>query len=66
MSVALFVAVALSAVVMFGLGVAKSRLTGRSPIRSGLEIVALVFAASLGGWIFGSLLPRALGLAGVM
>ena len=65
-SVALFVAVALSAVVMFGLGVAKSRLTGRSPIRSGLEIVALVFAASLGGWIFGSLLPRALGLAGVM
>ena len=65
-SVALFVAVALSAVVMFGLGVAKSRLTGRSPIRSGLEIVALVFAASLGGWIFGSLLPRALGFAGVV
>ena len=63
--VALPIAVAFSAVVMFALGVAKSRLTGRNPIRSGLEIVALVLAASVGGWIFGSLLPRALGLAGV-
>ena len=63
--VALPIAVAFSAVVMFALGVAKSRLTGRNPVRSGLEIVALVLAASVGGWIFGSLLPRALGLAGV-
>ena len=64
--VALVVAVLLSSVVMFGLGVAKSRLTGRGPIRSGLEIVALVIAATLGGWIFGSLIPRALGFAGVV
>jgi hypothetical protein len=50
---------------MFCLGVAKSRLTGRNPVRSGLEIVALVVAASAGGWIFGSLLPHALGFAGI-
>jgi len=62
---ALVVAIALSAVVMFGLGVGKSRLTGRNPIRSGLEIVALVLAASLGGWVFGSLLPGALGFVGI-
>ena len=55
----------LSAVVMFFLGVAKSRLTGRNPVRSGLEIVGLVLAATVGGWIFGTLLPHALGLAGV-
>jgi len=62
---ALVIAVIFSAVVMFGLGVAKSRLTGRSPVRSGLEIVGLVLAATVGGWIFGTLLPHALGFAGV-
>jgi hypothetical protein len=34
-------------------------------VRSGLEIVALVIAASAAGWIFGSLLPHALGFAGI-
>jgi VIT1/CCC1 family predicted Fe2+/Mn2+ transporter len=63
--VALVAAIAVSVVVMFGLGVAKSRLTGRHPVRSGLEIVALVLIASAGGFVFGSLLPRALGLAGI-
>ena len=63
--VALVTAIAISVVVMFCLGVAKSRLTLRNPIRSGLEIVALVLAASAGGFIFGSLLPRALGFAGI-
>jgi VIT1/CCC1 family predicted Fe2+/Mn2+ transporter len=61
--IALVIAIGFAAVVMFALGVAKSRLTGRNPIRSGMEIVALVFAASVGGWIFGSLLPHALGFA---
>jgi len=64
-SVALVAAIVLSVVVMFGLGVAKSRLTGRNPVRSGLEIVALVIAASAAGWVFGSLLPHALGFAGI-
>ena len=62
---ALVIAVIFSALVMFCLGVAKSRLTGRSPVRSGLEIVGLVLAATVGGWIFGTLLPHALGFAGV-
>jgi VIT1/CCC1 family predicted Fe2+/Mn2+ transporter len=63
--VALVTAIVVSVVVMFFLGVAKSRLTLRNPVRSGLEIVALVLAASAGGWIFGSLLPRGLGFAGI-
>jgi VIT1/CCC1 family predicted Fe2+/Mn2+ transporter len=63
--VALATAIVISVVAMFFLGVAKSRLTLRNPIRSGLEIVALVLAASAGGFIFGSLLPRALGFAGI-
>jgi len=63
--IALVTAIAVSIIVMFFLGVAKSRLTKRNPVRSGLEIVALVIAASAGGWIFGSLLPHALGFAGI-
>jgi VIT1/CCC1 family predicted Fe2+/Mn2+ transporter len=63
--VALVAAIVVSVVVMFFLGVAKSRLTARHPVRSGLEIVALVLVASAGGWIFGTLLPRALGFAGI-
>src|ERR1700694_369647 len=65
LSAALVTAIVLSIVVMFGLGVAKSRLTRRNPVRSGLEIVALVIAASAAGWVFGSLLPHALGFAGI-
>ena len=55
--------IVLSGIAMFGLGVYKSRLTKRSPIVSGLEVVALVAAAALGGFVVGTLLPRALGFA---
>lgn len=60
---AVVVAIVLSSIAMFGLGVFKSRLTKRSPIVSGLEIVALVAAAAVGGFVVGTLLPRALGFA---
>lgn len=57
------VAIGLSAVAMFALGVFKSRLTGRNAVVSGLEIVALVACAAVGGFIVGTILPRALGFA---
>jgi VIT1/CCC1 family predicted Fe2+/Mn2+ transporter len=62
---AMIAAISLSAVSMFVLGVVKARLTKRNPIVSGLEIVALVAAASAGGFITGTLLPRALGFLAV-
>ena len=43
--------------------VIKARLTGRNPIASGLEIVALVAFAAAGGFVVGTVLPRALGFA---
>ena len=58
---AMATSIALSAVAMFILGVVKGRVVGANPLISGLEIVALVAAASLGGYIVGTLLPRALG-----
>jgi len=54
-------AVVLSAVAMFVLGVVKARFVRTDPLRSGLEIVALVALASIGGYIVGTLLPLALG-----
>ncbi|HEX9495540.1 MAG TPA: VIT1/CCC1 transporter family protein [Candidatus Limnocylindria bacterium] len=61
----LWVSIGLSAVVMFGVGVWKSRLTKRNPIASGLEIVALVAGAAVAGTFFGSILPGLLGVAGI-
>src|SRR2546430_3331125 len=49
--VALVTAIAVSAVAMVFLRVAESPLTLPHPVRSGLEIVALVLIASAGGWI---------------
>ncbi len=62
---ALPVAILFAGVVMFGLGVVKARFTRRSALRSGLEIVALVAAASIAGYLFGTLLPAILGVVGV-
>ena len=58
---AVWVAIGLSGLAMFALGLFKARLTRRNPLLSGLEIVALVGAASVGGFLTGTILPRALG-----
>ncbi|HVR88432.1 MAG TPA: VIT1/CCC1 transporter family protein [Candidatus Limnocylindria bacterium] len=62
---ALWISIALSAVVMFALGVLKSRFTRRNPIVSGLEILVLVAGAAIAGSFFGSVLPGLLGVAGI-
>jgi hypothetical protein len=50
---------------MFGMGALKSRFTRRNWFRSGLEIFALGAVAGIAGYFFGTLLPAALGVAGV-
>jgi len=60
--VAIWVSVALSAGVLFAMGVVKSRWTRRSPIRSGLEVLALATFAGVAGYVFGSVLPGLLGV----
>ncbi len=62
---ALPAAIVFAGAAMFALGVVKARFTGRSALRSGLEIVALVAAASVGGYLFGTLLPAVLGVVGI-
>jgi VIT1/CCC1 family predicted Fe2+/Mn2+ transporter len=62
---AVYVSVSLAAVTLFGMGVVKSRWTGRGWLISGLEIFALGAFAGIAGYLFGTLLPAALGVAGV-
>jgi predicted membrane protein (TIGR00267 family) len=58
---AIWVSLAITGAVLFGVGVAKARLTRRSPLRSGLEILAIGAAAGIVGYVFGNVLPPLLG-----
>jgi VIT1/CCC1 family predicted Fe2+/Mn2+ transporter len=62
---ALYVSVALSAVMLFAMGALKSRWTRRHWLPSGLEIFVLGAIAGIAGYFFGTLLPSFLGVAGV-
>jgi VIT1/CCC1 family predicted Fe2+/Mn2+ transporter len=62
---ALYVSIGLAAVLLFGMGAIKSRWTRRSWLASGLETFALGAFAGIAGYLFGTLLPAALGVAGV-
>jgi vacuolar iron transporter family protein len=62
---ALYVSVGLAALVLFAMGAIKSRWTRRSWLASGLEIFALGAFAGVAGYFFGTLLPSALGVAGI-
>lgn len=62
---ALPVAMAATGAVLFGIGVVKSRWTHRSAISSGLEVLALAAFAGVAGYLFGTILPQVLGVAGL-
>ena len=62
---ALPAALVLTGAVLFGIGVVKTRWTRRSPIVSGLEVLALAAVAGIAGYLFGTVLPQLLGVAGI-
>ena len=62
---ALYLSVGLAALVLFGMGAVKSRWTRHNWLTSGLEIFALGAIAGIAGYFFGTLLPAALGIAGI-
>jgi VIT1/CCC1 family predicted Fe2+/Mn2+ transporter len=62
---ALPVAAVVTGAVLFGIGVVKSRWTHRSPVASGAEVLALAAVAGIAGYLFGSVLPQVLGVAGI-
>ena len=59
---ALVPSVVLSGIAFFFVGAIKSRWTHRSPLRSGLEVLALGTFAAIAGYLFGSILPGLLGV----
>jgi DNA damage-binding protein 1 len=63
--VAQYVAVVLTAIALFAMGVIKSRFTRRHWLPSGIEIVVLGAVAGVAGYLFGSVLPGLLGVAGI-
>jgi len=62
---ALWISVLLSGAMLFAMGALKSRWTGRHWLPSGLEIFGLGAFAGVAGYLFGTLLPAALGVAGI-
>jgi VIT1/CCC1 family predicted Fe2+/Mn2+ transporter len=63
--VAIWASVIATGVVLFGIGVVKSRWTRRHWLRSGAEILALGAFAGVAGFLFGDLLPGLLGVPSV-
>jgi len=62
---ALPAALVLTGAVLFAIGVIKTRWTRRSPVASGLEVLALAAIAGIAGYLFGTILPQLLGVAGI-
>jgi vacuolar iron transporter family protein len=62
---ALPAAVVATGLVLFGIGVVKSRWTHRSALSSGLEVLLLAAFAGVAGYLFGTVLPQLLGVAGI-
>ena len=64
-SASLAAAAIATGLVLFGIGVVKSRWTHRSAVASGLEVLALAAIAGVAGYLFGTVLPGLLGVAGI-
>jgi predicted membrane protein (TIGR00267 family) len=62
---ALPLAIVLAGIVLFGIGVVKSRWTKRTPLSSGVEVLVLAALAGVVGYLFGTILPQLLGVAGI-
>ena len=62
---ALPIAAVATGAVLFGIGVVKSRWTHRSALGSGIEVLMLAVAAGVAGYLFGTVMPGLLGVAGI-
>jgi VIT1/CCC1 family predicted Fe2+/Mn2+ transporter len=65
LAIAPWISVGLCAATLFFFGVLKSRWTRHGALRSGVEVVLLAALAGAAGYLFGSVLPALLGVAGV-
>lgn len=61
-SLAIPVSIGITIFTLFGVGAAKSKVTRKNPVRSGLEIVLIGSLSALLGYLIGSIAPRLLGI----
>ncbi len=61
LNVAIYVSVIATAVVLFAIGVVKTRWTHANPIASGIEILVIGALAGIVGYFFGTVLPTLVG-----
>ena len=64
-SIAIYLSVVFTALALFAIGAFKSRWTNRHWFPSGFEIFLLGTLAGIAGYVFGTVLPGLLGVAGV-
>jgi VIT1/CCC1 family predicted Fe2+/Mn2+ transporter len=62
LDVAVYASVIATGGVLFAIGVVKTRWTHRSPISSGIEILAIGALAGIVGYLLGTVLPKLLGV----
>ena len=63
-STAVVVAVGLTALGLFGLGVLKATVSGQARLRTGLQLLVLASAAGVGGYLIGVVARSLFGLSG--
>jgi predicted membrane protein (TIGR00267 family) len=56
------ISIGITILTLFGVGVVKSKVTRRSPLRSGLEIVLIGTLSALLGYLIGTIAPRLMGI----
>ncbi len=56
------ISISITILTLFGVGVVKSKVTRKNPMRSGLEIVLIGTLSALLGYLIGTLAPRLLGI----
>ena len=56
------VSIGITILTLFGVGVLKSKVTRKNPVRSGLEIVLIGSFSALLGYLIGAIAPRLLGI----
>ncbi|MCI0527968.1 MAG: VIT1/CCC1 transporter family protein [Nitrospira sp.] len=57
------ISIGITILTLFGVGVVKSKVTRRNPMRSGLEIVLIGTFSALLGYLIGTISPRLLGIS---
>lgn len=58
----IWISIAITVAALFVVGIAKARVTGKKPVRAGLEVMLIGTGSGLLGYLIGTVFPRMFGL----